>query len=92
MKDKKFFVYFSYFDLLFTHFCCLIVLRRNVKFLVFQLFNILLLPPHLHLQQSRLRPLRNPSQGQPDLHEPLRIHLLPYLLRRTSGRKLSWRT
>merc|ERR1712043_140689 len=45
-----------------------------------------------HPQRSQYRPLRNPSRGQQDPHEPRRTHLLPYLHRRTNGRRLSWRT
>ena len=37
-------------------------------------------------------PLHSPSPGQPNPLLPLRILLLPYPLRRTSGRRLSWHT
>lgn len=46
----------------------------------------------LRLQRSPCRPPRSLSRVPRDPREPPRIHLLPYLLRRTSGRKLVWRT
>jgi len=48
--------------------------------------------PHLLPRRSRFRPLRNPSRGRQDLLWPRRTLLPPYLLQRTNGRRLSWRT
>src|SRR5688500_13892786 len=36
--------------------------------------------------------LRSPSRAPPDLHALPRIHLLPYLHRRTNERTHAWRT
>merc|ERR1712226_1208196 len=47
---------------------------------------------YIHAIEYRYRLLHNPFQGRQDLLWLLRIHLLPYLHRRTNGRKLSWRT
>ena len=47
---------------------------------------------HLQLQQSQFRLLHNPSQGQPSPLWLQKILPLPYLLRHTNGRRLSWRT
>jgi len=43
-------------------------------------------PPPPRLQQSQCRLPRSPSQGQPSLHVPQRIHLPPYLHQRTSAK------
>merc|ERR1719317_1819391 len=47
------------------------------------------LPPH---QQSQFQPPRSPSPEQPGPPSPQRTHPPPFLLPRTSGRTLSWRT
>ncbi len=53
------------------------------------LINLLIL---LILQRFQFRLLRSPFQGQPNPLWLLRILLLTYLIRRTSGRRLSWHT
>ena len=56
-------------------------------------FNILRHHNHLRrLQQSRFQLLRSLSRVLPCLLWLQKIHLLPYLHRHTSGRKLAWHT
>uniref|UniRef100_A0A673M7A6 Vacuolar protein sorting-associated protein 37B-like n=1 Tax=Sinocyclocheilus rhinocerous TaxID=307959 RepID=A0A673M7A6_9TELE len=52
----------------------------------------LLLPLHLLLRECRLPPLRNLSRERLNLHGPPQTRPPPYLLRRTSARRLSSRT